>query len=93
MKFAIDMHSQARVSVNSRERRNANFPDQVILDPETKKPVIDEDWHEIPYGVALALQELDTRLQALEHLEKTVVIKPLKPLKRGPKPKENKDDD
>jgi hypothetical protein len=78
MKFDINMHSLARISVNSRERVNANFPDQVILDPETKKPIIDEEWHEVPYGVAVALRDLDARISALEKVEKVAVIKPMK---------------
>jgi len=75
VKFSIDMHSLAKVSVLSRQKVNANFPDQPLLD-DKGKPVYEEDWHEVPYGVAIALQDIDRRICALENLEKTAVIKP-----------------
>ena len=65
MKIKYDMYSQARISITSRLRVNANFPDKPLLD-EKGREVYEEDWHEVPFAVALGLENLQNQIADLE---------------------------
>ena len=88
MKIKYDLYSQAKISVSSRPRINANFPDQPILD-ERKNPVIDEEWLEVPFAVAKGLENLQNAITELEgrvkSLELEKGITPPAPVATGPK--------
>ena len=78
MKIEIEINKSARISFSQVPRINP-FVSEPILDNKGR-PTYEDKWLEIPTAVALALQEIQARLDGFEKVQKdsplpTVIVK------------------